>query len=234
MNSGAYESNSIQPEYQISNPADETVTSAKPAVESDAAMLTVTVPDSATVTVNGHETSSEGEVRQFMSRGLKAGFVYTYVVKASFDLDGETKTESKSVKLRAGEIQEVEFSMPVAQVETEAQPETDVAPDADTTTDAESEAAAAKTDDSPITVVKLHVPAEAKVQLAGNPTRGSGAVRTFRTKQLKSGQSWQDYTVRVVADVNGQPIALERTINVDAGSQHELNFDFDSQTVASL
>ena len=179
--------------------------SEKPAIDPTSAMLTVAVPDNAKVTVNGHPTKSDGKIRQFMSRGLKDGFVYTYVVQVSYDLGGEEKTDSKSIKLRAGDIERVVFEKPVV---------------------------AKKTAVEPITVVKLHVPAGAEVSLAGNPTKGSGEVRTFRTKQLKEGQQWKDYTVRVTANVNGRAVSRERTIDVKAGSTTELTFDFDSEEIA--
>ena len=85
---------------------------AKPAIENDTAVLTVSVPLDARVTVNGHKTSSAGTVRQFKSRGLKEGYVYTYVVKATYQVGGEEKTESKSVKLRPGDVESVEFTTP--------------------------------------------------------------------------------------------------------------------------
>jgi uncharacterized protein (TIGR03000 family) len=176
---------------------------AKPAVDADAAMLTVAVPGGAKVTVNGHPTASDGAVRQFMSRGLKEGYVYTYVVVATFDVGGKEKTESKSVKLRPGDNERVEFTAPVEP----------------------------KVEDV-VTVVKLHVPSEAQVTLAGNTTSGRGVVRTFRTKQLKAGQQWAGYTIRVTAVVNGQSHSKERTIDVAAGSTNELTFDFNSNAVA--
>lgn len=185
--------------------------SAKPVVESDAAMLTVEVPMNAKVTVNGHPTSSDGTVRQFMSRGLKKGYVYTYVVKATFDVGGEEKTDSKSIKLRPGDIERVEFETPEPVQPATPQP---------------------KTEDV-VTVVRLHVPADAKVNLAGNDTSGSGTVRTFRTKQLKAGQQWAGYTVRVTSVRNGQPVVKERTVDVKAGSTTELTFNFDDDSIAS-
>lgn len=181
--------------------------SAKPAVEADAAMLTVAVPRDAKVTVNGHPTSSDGLVRQFKSRGLKDGYVYTYIVEATFNVNGEEKKESKSVKLRPGAMQRVEF---VAPVEQPAKP---------------------KTQDV-VTVVKLHVPPTANVVLAGNKTNGTGELRTFRTKQLKVGQRWAGYTIRVTANVNGRPVSKQRSIDVTAGSNNELTFDFNDKVAA--
>ncbi len=175
------------------------------AIESDAALLTVAVPsDDATVTVNGHPTTSDGKVRQFMSRGLKDGFVYTYVVEVRYQVDGQEKSESKSVRLRPGDIERVVFDAPVV----------------------------AKAAAEPVTVVKLHVPSDAQVTLAGNATDGSGTTRTFRTKQLKAGQQWAGYTIRVTKLVNGQLVSKERTLDVHAGSTTELTFDFDDSELA--
>lgn len=213
-------------------------------------MLTVSVPPNAKVTVNGHETSSDGDRRQFMSRGLKDGFVYSYVVEATYQADGREVSESQTVKLRAGEMHEIAFqpqqaSSPDAAPQPE--PQADANADAEAGSDANAEAEAeadveASQDNSTqtsapaadvITVVKLNVPADAAVTLAGNPTQGRGAVRTFRTAQLRSGQQWANYTIRVTADVNGQPVTKERTINVTAGSNNELTFAFDGSAVAS-
>ena len=69
--------------------------------------------------------------------------------------------------------------------------------------------------------------------LAGNETKGTGAIRTFRTTQLKPGQQWSNYKVNVTAVVNGQLVSKERTVNVVAGSTTELKFDFDAISVAS-
>jgi len=256
----AYESAAVGSEYGssrvVSPTADDAVTAAKPAVESDAAMLMVSVPADATVTVNGYETKSDGEVRQFMSRGLSEGFVYTYKVEATYEVDGQQMTETKSVKLRAGEMQTVEFdpeqAQPVATSDQAVTEDDSAEQNADASANEEggkasegsdsaaeeaasdSDSADSATAEEPVlTEVKLRVPADAEVTLAGNPTKGTGRTRTFRTRQLTAGQQWTDYTVQVTAQVNGQPITKQRTINVIAGTTNELSFDFDSNSVAS-
>ncbi|MGB1706959.1 MAG: TIGR03000 domain-containing protein, partial [Rubripirellula sp.] len=80
---------------------------------------------------------------------------------------------------------------------------------------------------------QLNVPADAVVTLAGNATRGDGSVRTYRTSQLKDGQVWSGYTVRVTAEIDGKPVSEERTIDLVAGSTNELFFDFGLSKVAS-
>jgi uncharacterized protein (TIGR03000 family) len=178
------------------------------AVESDAALLTVSVPLDASVVVNGYKTQAVGLVRQFKSRGLKPGFVYTYVVDVTYTVDGSELTESKSVKLRPGTSELIEFaaSTTVA-VETENQDLT--------------------------TVVQLHVPADAKITLAGNVTDGDGELRTYRTHQLTAGEVWSGYTVRVTTEINGKAVSKERTLDLVAGSTNDLTFEFGVNELAS-
>ena len=186
--------------------------------EADAGMLLVSLPlADATLTVNGHKTTSDGMIRQFKSRGLKDGFVYTYVVDVTYDVNGKPLTDSREVKLRSGQIEEIIFEAPEGMDAAAEETQEKAAPVADTDL---------------VTVVKLHVPENAKVILAGNPTNGSGAVRTFRTTQLKAGESWSNYTVHVTADINGQRVSRERTLEVSAGSNNEVLFDFNSLDVA--
>ena len=175
------------------------------AVEADSALLTVSVPEDAVVVVNGFQTKAIGLVRQFKSSGLKPGLVYNYEVQVTYNVDGAERTESKSVKLRSGTSQSLVFAADVKPVKNA----------------------------SVETVVQLNVPADAVVTLAGNATQGDGSVRTYRTSQLKDGQVWSGYTVRVTAEIDGKPVSEERTIDLVAGSTNELFFDFGLSKVAS-
>lgn len=83
------------------------------------------------------------------------------------------------------------------------------------------------------TALTLHVPAEAKVYLAGQATKGEGSVRTFRTAKLPAGQTWADYVVRVVVDENGEQQVKEETITLRAGEQRQMTFDFEVDKLAS-
>ncbi|WP_430451140.1 TIGR03000 domain-containing protein [Rhodopirellula europaea] len=191
----------------------------KPTLDDDAALLTVAVPvESARVTVNGHETTSDGMVRQFMSRGLKDGYLYTYEVVVTYDVEGEERTDKRTIKLRPGDMERLVFNQTEAASDEEGDEEEDQFSAVETT--------------QPETVVQLHVPADAKVVLAGNETNGFGTVRTFRTTQLAAGENWENYTVRVLLESNGRQLSQERTINVAAGDTVELNFDFDDQAIA--
>jgi uncharacterized protein (TIGR03000 family) len=188
---------------------DAPATDVEAKVEGDSAILTVAVPEDAVVTVNGLPTKSSGPIRQFMSTGLEVGFVYKYVVEVRYaDSD---KAETRTVRLRAGAAERLVFS----------------GPNADNVVERE----AAQNDLE--TVVTIRVPADAKVSLAGNDTNGSGEVRTFRTRQLAEGEAWSNYTIRVTATINGSSISQERSLNLVAGSAHELTFDFESADVAN-
>ncbi len=189
--------------------SDAPATDVEAKVEGDSAILTVAVHEDAIVTVNGLPTKSSGPIRQFMSTGLESGFVYKYVVEVRYaDSD---KAETRTVRLRAGGAERLVFAGPNADNVVEQEP-----------AQADLE-----------TVVTVRVPADAKVSLAGNDTNGAGEVRTFRTRQLAAGEAWSNYTIRVTATINGSSISQERSLNLVAGSAHELTFDFESSDVAN-
>jgi uncharacterized protein (TIGR03000 family) len=83
------------------------------------------------------------------------------------------------------------------------------------------------------TSLTVHVPADAKVYLAGNATKASGETRVFRTTGLAGNKSWEGYTVRVELERGGRTLTKEETITLKAGQSQELNFDFEGDKVAS-
>lgn len=87
---------------------------------------------------------------------------------------------------------------------------------------------------APSTTLTLHVPAEAKVFLAGHETSSAGEVREFTTTKLLAGQAWENYTIRVSFEQDGQVIDREKTITLAAGQNQVVDFDMDSQLVASV
>lgn len=199
------------PVYSYSKPVEPThyaAAQATTSVDSDTAILTVSVPETAVVRVNGLPTKSAGSIRQFMSSGLEAGFVYKYEIEVQFE--GVEAPETHVVKLRAGSAERVVFNGP------------------STASDI-----AEKSLEMPETVVTVHVPADSKVELAGNETKGEGETRTFRTRRLAAGEAWESYTVRVTANINGSAVTKEKTMRLEAGSVHDLAFDFDVTEVAS-
>jgi len=75
------------------------------------------------------------------------------------------------------------------------------------------------------TTLTLHVPADAKVWLAGNETSSQGATRLFETTTLREGQTWKNYEVRVTRVVDGREQSLVKTIDLAAGATVELSVD---------
>ncbi len=135
----------------------------------DSVKLNVSVPESAKVYVNDRLTTSTGETRQFVSRGLESGRSYRFEIRAEMDDNGKIVTDTQSVVVTAGSQENVRFAM-------KATPKAD-----------------AKVD----TAVVLNVPENAEVTLAGNETQVKGATRVFKTSQLKAGDVWDDYVIQV-------------------------------------
>jgi uncharacterized protein (TIGR03000 family) len=170
----------------------------------DGAMIEVTVPADAQVKVNDQPTTSTGTSRSFVSRGLQRGKTYTYQLAVSYDLDGETIVETKSITLRAGDHVALEFPS-----------------DGATTAQARTE-------------LKLAVPAEAKVYLAGAATEQTGAERTYITQRLTAGQEWDGYVVRVELERDGKQLVEERTLKIIGGESYQLAFQFDEEPALEL
>jgi uncharacterized protein (TIGR03000 family) len=84
------------------------------------------------------------------------------------------------------------------------------------------------------TSLTVHVPADAKVYLAGHPTRSGGPTRVFKTTGLTAGQSWDQYTVRVEVERGGRLLVREETIRLKAGQAQELRFDLDGDKLAAI
>jgi uncharacterized protein (TIGR03000 family) len=72
----------------------------------------------------------------------------------------------------------------------------------------------------------LHVPADAKVTLAGVETKQTGETRQFATSKLATGQSWGDYKVVVESTRDGKTLREERTINLIGGEDQDLAVNF--------
>jgi uncharacterized protein (TIGR03000 family) len=84
------------------------------------------------------------------------------------------------------------------------------------------------------TRLTLHVPADAVVTLAGVPTKQTGETRQYTTTRLASGQVWDDYTVVVSLERDGQTLREERTLKLTGGQSQELSINFDTQQLATL
>jgi uncharacterized protein (TIGR03000 family) len=170
------------------------------------ATLNVHVPADAKVFVNGLATKSSGAERHYVSNGLRPGYNYSYEIRAEFIRDGRSVSQTKTVKLRAGDSSDVTFELTGDEEQVAEQPVN--------------------------TSLTLHVPADAKVYLSGNETHGSGEVRRFSTTKLQAGQKWQDYVVRVEVQRNGKTMTKEETVSLNGGDARELDITFDAPQVA--
>jgi len=174
-----------------------------------AAILSVHVPADAKVYVNGMLTRSTGSDRRFVSNGLRPGYNYTYELRAMTERNGQMVEDRKVVQLQAGQSADVNFPL---QGQDQADERTAVKP--------------VKTS------LKLHVPADAKVFLSGNESKSTGETREFVTTKLGEGQTWDNYTVRVELERNGQKISKVERISLNAGESRELTIDVDAAQVA--
>jgi uncharacterized protein (TIGR03000 family) len=86
---------------------------------------------------------------------------------------------------------------------------------------------------APKTSLTLHVPADAKVWLAGNVTASAGATRQFQTTTLAAGQAWKNYEIRVATVVDGREQVVSKVINLAAGQTVELSLDPSQRTAAT-
>ena len=66
-------------------------------------LIKVAVPSAAKIWVNDHLTTSSGDLRQFVSRGLTKGLDYTFRIKAELERDGKTLTSNRKVTVKAGD-----------------------------------------------------------------------------------------------------------------------------------
>ena len=102
---GAYSNNGYVSRVARTNAP--TQSSSQPA--SDSIRLTVDVPANAKVTINGLATTSTGEHRTYVSKGIQPGSAYLYQVRAEFVRDGKSVTEEKTVSLTGGQTSSVIF-----------------------------------------------------------------------------------------------------------------------------
>jgi uncharacterized protein (TIGR03000 family) len=162
-------------------------------------ILTVSVPVDAKVFVNGKETTTPGNERQYISRNLVPGYRYSYRIRAEVIRDGEPVTETKIVEVQSGETARVDFDLGTEVAKTKS-----------------------------ATKLTVHVPENAKLFLAGRETRSTGSSRTFSTGMLDGDNAWENYTIRAVANLDGRTVTKEKTITLHAGQHQEVTFDFDT------
>ncbi len=179
------------------------------AAPADGALLVVEVPEKAKVFINGKETTTTGTVRSFISRGLTTDKKHTYVVRMVVETDGKPTEKTKTVALAVGQQETVTFM-------AEAKPPLEEIKPAATPTS-----------------LTLRVPANAQVWLQGRLTTSTGTVREFETETLREGDSWNDYDIKVVSEIHGQPWTITRRVTLTAGHDLDLTIDPTLQTASS-
>lgn len=83
------------------------------------------------------------------------------------------------------------------------------------------------------TTLTVNVPADAKVVLCGNKTNSVGEKRSFSTQDLVRGEVWQDYSIVVEVERNGELLTERRNIDIVGGEMRQLTFDFNQATIVA-
>jgi uncharacterized protein (TIGR03000 family) len=74
------------------------------------AVIQVSVPAEARLTVDGYVTKSTSSQRTFITPALPQGQAFTYTLRAEVIRDGRTVVESQQVTVRGGEETQVPFN----------------------------------------------------------------------------------------------------------------------------
>ena len=82
-------------------------------------------------------------------------------------------------------------------------------------------------------ILSVRIPREAKVFINGHLTRTEGELRSYVSKHLKPGQSY-DYYVRAVLDVDGKEIVRDKKVSLSNGIQKTIGFDFSEKLLTRL
>jgi uncharacterized protein (TIGR03000 family) len=75
------------------------------------ATLIVSLPEDATLTIDGEETTSTSAQRVFVTPALEEGKEYEYTLKAKVQRDGKVEIATAKVTFRAGETKPVELKV---------------------------------------------------------------------------------------------------------------------------
>jgi uncharacterized protein (TIGR03000 family) len=81
-------------------------------MRSPAVLLEVRVPADAEIWIEGAKTMQRGVVRQFISPPLEPDRDFTYEIKAIWWVNGQERTETRNVNVRAGNVVRVDLSRP--------------------------------------------------------------------------------------------------------------------------
>lgn len=92
------------------------------------AMVVLSVPDGAIVTVEGQPLTSTGRERKFRTPALKPGEEFSYTVRATIVVAGKEEVETLEVKVAAGEITRASFEKLFAMMDLGARNVVDAVP----------------------------------------------------------------------------------------------------------
>jgi uncharacterized protein (TIGR03000 family) len=76
------------------------------------ATLIVNLPDNATLTIDGQETTSTSAQRVFVTPALEEGKEYEYTLKAKVERNGKVQMATAKVTIRPGQTSQVELKVP--------------------------------------------------------------------------------------------------------------------------
>lgn len=93
-------------------PASATTVIAAPAVQTTSARLVVTLPGDATLKIDGRATTSTSGQRVFQTPALEPGKTFHYTLEAEVVRDGQARTVTRKVAVRAGEETRVDLEVP--------------------------------------------------------------------------------------------------------------------------
>ncbi len=206
---GTYETGTVYEETSGPHlvPVEEIITKPTPA---DGAMIQLKVPAGAKVYINDFLTKSTGTERSYVSRNLVAGKTYQYNVRVETTYNGKPVVRAQLVSLAIGQVRAFAYQAPATKKSLVSK---------------KSQIA---------TILKINVPSDARVFLAGHATSEKGAARQYKTTKLASGQSWKKYTVKVQVVRNGKTLTQEREISLVGGETQALAFEFEMVQLAQL
>jgi uncharacterized protein (TIGR03000 family) len=72
--------------------------------------------------------------------------------------------------------------------------------------------------------VVVSLPADARLFIDERPTRATSEVRTFRTPELRDGETYY-YILRAEIDVDGKPVTLTKRVELRPGQEVHATFD---------
>ena len=90
---------------------DDTLVAMNSNYAADEIQLSVRVPESAKVFVNGNATTSTGELRHFVSRGLDPAQEYRFEIRVEDSVAGKAVTDSQTIVLAPGNGESLKFDL---------------------------------------------------------------------------------------------------------------------------